>query len=89
VTIRFRVHGRVQGVGYRWFIARHAVNLRLTGCARNLADGTVEVTAQGAAESIDALEEWIRRGPEFAEVTDVEKAEILDDVELYKTFDVM
>lgn len=89
MTVRFRIRGRVQGVGYRWFIARHAVGLRLTGYGRNLADGSVEVVAQGTPDAIDSLEGLIRRGPEFAEVSAVEKVEISDDVEHYKTFDVI
>ena len=84
----YRIRGAVQGVGYRWFVARHASALDLTGFARNLPDGTVEVVAVGSPPGLDQLEEALKRGPEFARVAGVEKEEISLEVNYYKTFEI-
>jgi acylphosphatase len=70
---RFLVAGEVQGVGFRWFVARHARGLGLTGYARNLGDGRVEVVASGDESALDELEELLRRGPANAQVSGVER----------------
>lgn len=49
------VRGHVQGVGFRWWVRSQALELGLVGYASNLADGRVEICAQGSAEAIDAL----------------------------------
>jgi acylphosphatase len=71
VTRRYLVSGRVQGVGFRWFVLRLAEREGLTGYVRNLPDGRVEVMAGGTAESHARLEEALRRGPPGARVADV------------------
>ena len=71
---RFLVHGRVQGVGFRYFALKQAESLGVTGFARNLPDGRVEVVAEGAEEALSAFEERLRDGPGFARVTGVERA---------------
>ena len=68
---RFLVSGRVQGVCYRASTREQAVGLGLDGIARNLADGRVEVIACGPPAAIDALEQWLRRGPPAARVEQV------------------
>ncbi|MGH8774976.1 MAG: acylphosphatase [Jiangellaceae bacterium] len=50
-----RVHGRVQGVGFRWFVRRAAQDLELAGRATNLPDGTVEVVAEGPRDACERL----------------------------------
>jgi acylphosphatase len=70
---RFWVSGRVQGVGFR-FSARHrALELGLSGYARNLADGRVELLAQGESTRIDAFAEWLQHGPPLARVERVQR----------------
>jgi len=70
----FRVHGRVQGVGFRWFAERVADNLGLAGYVRNLHDGAVEVYAIGAEQGLDELRQNLERGPMGARVTAVEES---------------
>jgi acylphosphatase len=62
------VVGRVQGVGFRWFVCDQAAALGLIGWVRNAADGSVEVVAQGHQGALAALETALRRGPAGAAV---------------------
>ena len=87
-AVRFRVHGKVQGVGFRWFVARRATSLGLRGYACNLPDGSVEVVAAGKAEALIELEHALAQGPEFARVDSVDKAEISDEIDMPKSFDI-
>jgi acylphosphatase len=61
----------VQGVGFRWFTHDAAARENVHGWVRNLADGSVEVCAEGEVESIRRLEAAVRRGPASARVEDV------------------
>jgi acylphosphatase len=75
-SFRYLVSGRVQGVGFRYFARQSAARLGVAGFARNLADGSVEVIAEGEAPSLAAFEDALRQGPSFAEVRDLERVEI-------------
>ncbi len=66
------VRGRVQGVGYRAFVQRHARDLGLAGQAENLADGRVEVMAEGPTDDLALFLVHVRNGPTHALVEDVE-----------------
>lgn len=66
-----RVEGHVQGVGYRAFAQREAVVFGLTGFVRNLADGRVEILAQGDKDILDRFVERLREGPRMAAVHNV------------------
>ena len=66
------VHGRVQGVFFRDTTRRRAEALGLAGWARNCADGTVEVVAEGEPDAVEQLLAFLREGPRRAEVTDVQ-----------------
>jgi len=72
---RYLVRGRVQGVGFRWFVEREAHILSIAGWVRNKPDGRVEVLAQGTREQLDALSLRLREGPRAARVDDVEESE--------------
>jgi acylphosphatase len=65
------IHGRVQGVYYRAFARRRAAELGLTGYARNLPDGTVEVHAEGEREQLQRLIGNLENGPPAARVSRV------------------
>ena len=66
------VSGRVQGVYFRGSTQRQAQSLGITGWARNLSDGRVEVLACGDAVALDRLENWLRIGPQWANVSNIE-----------------
>ncbi len=70
---RFLVTGRVQGVGFRWFVGQLASGLGIRGHARNLPDGSVEVVAAGPAEAIEQLANALAAGPPGARVVRVER----------------
>ena len=72
---RFLVSGKVQGVCFRASTREQALKLGLHGHARNLADGRVEVLAQGDAPALDALHRWLHAGPPMARVDSVERGE--------------
>jgi len=66
------VYGRVQGVGFRYFVQRAANNLGLTGGVRNLPDSTVEIVVEGEEALINQLLEEVRNGPPMARVDRLE-----------------
>lgn len=72
---RFVVRGRVQGVGFRWFVEREAHILGIAGWVRNNHDGSVEVLAQGTRDQISGLHSRLREGPRAARVDHVEVSE--------------
>jgi len=87
--VRYLVSGMVQGVGFRWFVARHARSLGLAGYARNLPDGRVEVVVTGPDDALPELEQLLRSGPANAQVDKVERTPELMPVSAGKSFDIM
>jgi acylphosphatase len=75
-AVRFWVTGRVQGVGFRWFTHRVALELGLAGRVRNLPDGRVEVEAVGGSEMIETFRLRLRQGPPGAWVVGLEEQEL-------------
>ncbi len=71
-TRRYLVTGRVQGVGFRWFVEREARALGLGGWVRNRADGSVEVLAAGSNQQLNALYGKLKEGPRASRVDNVE-----------------
>ena len=66
------VSGRVQGVSYRAFARRYAIDKDLSGYAENLSDGRVEVVAEGLKEDLDHFLIHLKNGPTYAEVSSIE-----------------
>jgi acylphosphatase len=75
------VRGRVQGVGFRWWTARQARDLRVDGTVENLADGSVRVMARGSQGALERLGSALARGPEGARVEEVDDVPCALDVE--------
>jgi acylphosphatase len=68
MVLHFLIQGRVQGVGFRWYVHREASELELRGWVRNTEDGEVEVVATGTAEDLAELRASLRRGPRGSRV---------------------
>ena len=68
------IHGRVQGVGFRWFVREHARRLRIAGWVRNLDGGAVEVTASGPEDALAEFRTLLGRGPSAAHVSSVDES---------------
>lgn len=68
MVLHFLIQGRVQGVGFRWFVHREASELELRGWVRNTEEGEVEVVASGSAEDLDELRMSLRKGPRGSRV---------------------
>lgn len=81
---RYFVRGRVQGVGFRYFVERAAADLTLTGYTRNLDDGRVEVYAVGAPARLAELGQRLWKGPRFADVRGVEEQDAA--IQQYNSF---
>lgn len=78
-TVRLRITGQVQGVGYRLWMTRTAASLGLRGWVRNRKDGSVEALVTGAPEAVAAMIEAARKGPFGAQVSDVTVTSDKDD----------
>jgi len=72
---KFVVRGRVQGVGFRWFVEREAHMLKIAGWVRNNHDGSVEVLAMGTRDQLSGLRSRLQQGPRAARVDDVQEVE--------------
>jgi acylphosphatase len=71
ICVKCLISGRVQGVFFRASTREQALSLGITGYARNLADGRVEVMACGERSAIDQFRSWLTRGPSAAQVSGV------------------
>ena len=72
IVRRLQIHGRVQGVGYRWAMVEQARGLGLRGWVRNRRDGSVEAVVAGPSPTVERIVAWARNGPPGAAVTAVE-----------------
>ncbi len=86
--LSLRIEGRVQGVGFRWFVVRESQRLGLAGHVKNNSDGSVEVVAEGAKERLDQLEQLCRQGPRPAQVEKVERVTETVARTLYTSFEI-
>lgn len=87
-TIHLEVLGRVQGVGFRWFVVEKAQQLKLAGWVRNRPDGHVEVAAAGPSEALARLESAVRAGPRGARVDGVKALAPIPADELRQPFEI-
>jgi acylphosphatase len=84
----YLVSGRVQGVGYRYFVMRTAQRLGIRGTVKNLRDGRVEVAAAGTAESMAAFYAELEHGPDGAQVKSIDEGELPSEHEFGDEFKV-
>jgi acylphosphatase len=70
-VLHVEIRGRVQGVGFRWFVREHARALALAGWVRNLGDGSVELVASGPDDALRELLSLLKEGPPGARVHEV------------------
>jgi acylphosphatase len=78
-SIKGYVSGRVQGVGFRYFVKRHADSLAVYGYAKNMADGRVEFLLQGEKSTVLSVLEKIRSGPSYSQVSEVNVEQCVSD----------
>jgi len=78
-TKKYRVMGRVQGVGFRYFVWREAETLGVDGWVRNRADGTVEALARGTNDELDRLLDRLQEGPRWSRVMSVSVTDESDE----------
>jgi acylphosphatase len=87
-SCRWLVSGRVQGVGFRWFVLREAERLGVRGWASNLPDGRVEVVGAADPPVLDQFERSLATGPMLARVDNVEKADLSHEMEISNSFSI-
>lgn len=85
----WQVVGRVQGVGFRWFVRQQARRWGVRGWVRNRPDGSVEINAAGPPEALEGLMAGVRRGPPGAEVTEVRPLSPGDDSDFPDPFSIL
>jgi acylphosphatase len=78
IVRRYLVIGKVQGVFFRHSARLEAKRLHIRGMARNLPDGSVEVLAQGSIPAVQAMHDWLKRGPAQARVDRVDESDAVD-----------
>lgn len=87
-TLHVEIAGRVQGVGFRWFVRQQARRLGIAGWAVNSRSGTVEVVAKGEADALKQLEAALAQGPSGAIVKSVTELPAIAEEEIPDGFDV-
>ena len=78
MVIHYMVRGRVQGVGFRWYVHREAAEIGLRGWVRNTVDGCVEIVAAGTPEQIAELKEAVKKGSRGSRVDAVMEHELVE-----------
>ena len=89
MVVHFLIRGRVQGVGFRWFVHREAAELGLRGWVRNTEAGEVEIVAAGDAEAIEDLRAELRKGSRGSRVDAVIEHELEEaEAETLRSFEI-
>ena len=87
--MHWQVTGRVQGVGFRWFVRQQARRWGVRGWVRNRDDGSVESAALGTPEALEGLRHAVHRGPPGAEVTEVAMLPASEDTDFPEPFSIL
>ena len=88
MRVSFRISGKVQGIGYRWFVKETAAGCNVCGWVRNAADGAVEGEAQGPVPALDSFLKQLKTGHAWAQVSGAETQEMLDSETGEKDFQI-
>lgn len=88
IRAQIKVFGKVQGVGYRWFVSKHAIDLDLKGTVQNNFDSTVTVIVEGEKEKISKLINFLKIGPTNSKIDNVE-VEWTDSTNLFLNFKII
>ncbi len=72
IAVHLYASGRVQGVGFRYFVIRRAAELGITGSVRNTADRRVEIRAEGPRSALESLTKAVQSGPQLASVKELD-----------------
>ena len=86
--MHLEVRGRVQGVGFRWFVVEKAQQLKVAGWVKNRPDGNVEVAAAGPRDAIERLEAAVKAGPRSARIEEVKVLPPLPAESLPRPFEI-
>ena len=81
-TRKFKIKGRVQGVGFRWFSRAQALNLGLSGTTQNMLNGDVEVVVEGSSSDLSKMKSLLTEGPPSSRVDSVDTKDVVDDLGL-------
>ncbi|MEO8727329.1 MAG: acylphosphatase [Acidobacteriaceae bacterium] len=87
-TRQYIIRGRVQGVGFRWFVEHEARQIGVIGTVRNLDDGTVETIAAGNEAQLASLRQKLQQGPRAARIDSVEERDSNYDLSKFKDFSI-
>jgi acylphosphatase len=88
-TVHVEISGRVQGVGFRWFVRENARALKLRGWVKNRPDGAVEVAAGGDPAPIRKFRALLDKGPDGARVERIRELEPIEDATLEEPFTIV
>jgi acylphosphatase len=88
-SIHLEVRGRVQGVGFRWYVVDKAQELNLAGWVRNKSDGKVEIAAAGQRDALASFEAAVKSGPRGARVEEVRSLSPLSAESLRSPFEIV
>jgi acylphosphatase len=87
MAVKLIIYGKVQGVGFRYFVYKNAIKYNIKGYVKNNPDGTVEAWFEGEKENIDKMIELCKKGPEMARVDKVDIFNVEDKG--YKEFKII
>ena len=87
-AVHMIAHGRVQGVGFRFFVRERAVPYGVKGWVKNLPDGSVEIHAEGEEEQLQEFINEVEDGPSFGRVSKI-SAEWVEPKNIYKSFNIV
>ena len=88
-SIHLEIRGRVQGVGFRWFVVEKAEELSLAGWVRNTPQGSVEIAAAGQRDALASFETAVKAGPRGARIEEVRRLTPVTPDSLPRRFEIV